>query len=307
MTEGTDPAISVILVPDTFRASFPSGLDAFLRQTAAPTTFELVVVDWEGGPSHQHLVARLRSDPRAPRVTYVPCARRERTVLNNLGVARAAAPILCFCADDFVPDPGYVAAHVAYHAAHPETTRVAIGPGVAPPEMRRASPFLAWLEDSGELFGMRFREPPSAVPEAYFFLANTSMKRAFFDEAGPFDERLPFPAYDDLEYGWRLHRRGMVSELVPAARCVHDHLIWLADRCVQAGWAGTSAALLSEADVPVDERGCHVAKLHVATLRQWWRDARRDGPRVARWRLAVHAAFLRGYRRQMAAAAAARA
>ena len=293
------PALSVIFVADTGRPSFPAGVEAFLTQTVDAGAFELLVVDWEGGPSYLPLVERARSHARAPRISYLRAPRRGRAALNNLGVSHASAPLLCFCADDFVPGPTYVESHLHYHAAHPEPTRVAIGPGVATSEMRRASPFLAWLEDSGELFGARFDEPSTPLPAGYFYLGNASLKRSLYEKAGPFDERLPFAAYDDLEYGRRLTELGMVSELVPAACCIHDHLITLADRRIQLGQAGVSAALLSTPNMRTDERRWHLLKVHIQTFREWCRSASHDGPRIAWWRLLLALAFLNAYRHQM--------
>jgi hypothetical protein len=288
------PAISVILVANTFAAAFPSGLEPFLRQTADSGTFELVLVDWERGVSYGALADRLRSHPGAPRITYLRCPERARSAMNNLGLSHATAPLVGFCADDFVPEPSFIAAHLAYHAAHPERTRVAIGPGVSPPSMRAASPFLAWLEDSGDLFGVRFREPLRPLPEGYFYLANVSLKRSFCDEGGPFDLQLPFPALDDMAYGHRLARLGMVSELVPAAVCIHQHLVRLRDRRVQLRWAGTSAAILASREVRR-----HLDWSDVAAFRQRCKNALREGPQIAWWRLSLWSAFSTSYLRQM--------
>lgn len=46
-------------------------------------------------------------------------------------------------------------------------------------------------------------------------------KRAFL-EAGGFDgKRYPRPSVEDIELGWRLHRRGLAIELVPALQATH--------------------------------------------------------------------------------------
>src|SRR5258705_9018328 len=111
--KAANPALSVILVPDTNRPSFPAGIGAFVRQTVGPLAFELVIADWEGGVSYRPLVDRVREEPCAPKVTYLRSPRRGRAAMNNLGMSHANAPLLCFCADDFVPGPSYVEAHLA--------------------------------------------------------------------------------------------------------------------------------------------------------------------------------------------------
>lgn len=304
---GEDPALSIILVPDTYRPSFPAGLEAFLRQAVEPRRFELVVVDWRDGPSYQPLTEKYRAHPGASRVTYQRCAQRGRAAMNNLGVELARAPIVCFCADDFVPGSSFVAAHLDHHAQNPEPTCVGVGPAVAPEAMRRASPFLAWLEDSGELFGARFRDRAAALPAGFFYVANASLKRSLIAVAGRFDERLPFPACDDLDYGQRLQGLGMISQLLPEAVCVHDHLVTLPDRRAQVEWAGRAAVILSSPTAtPWHERARYeraraVVRIHLAALRGWGQHARREGPRVAFWRLALMSAYLAGYWRELRA------
>src|SRR6185369_7872389 len=165
---GGGPAISVILAADTYRGVHPARLEAFLEQSAGTDAFELITVDWARDPRYRPLVERLASHARAPRLEYVSTAARGRAAMNNLGVARARAPLLCFCADDFIPCRTFVASHLAYHAAHPEPTRVAIGPAASPPEMRRASPFLVWLEDTGQLFGAPLHDPAQPLPPRFF-------------------------------------------------------------------------------------------------------------------------------------------
>ena len=290
------PLISVIVAADASRAAFPGELRAFLDQTAGARSFELIVVDWQGGPSHQHVVDALRAERRAPTTKYARSPERGRAALNNLGVAHAVAPILCFCADDFIPGSGYVASHLEYHTAHPATTRVAIGAGVSPDELRQASPFLRWLEDTGELFGANFRRTDTALPPGFFYIGNASFKRELYDAAGPFDERLPFAAYDDLDYGQRLLRLGTISELVPTACCLHDHLIFLEDREQQMRLAGASLAILNQGRF--GSRGhWQLFKVHLGTLRGLLTRFGHEAPRATYWRSRLASAFLTGYRR----------
>jgi GT2 family glycosyltransferase len=295
-------AMSVILVPDTYRASFPGDLEAFLAQSSGSDAFEIVVVDWQSGPSYEGIVDRLRAHPRAPRMVYARSAGRGRAAMNNLGVAHARGATLCFCADDFVPGPTFVEAHLSFHARRPDPMAVAIGPGLAPAGLRDTSSFLSWLEDSGELFGVPFPDPAATLPPGFFYVGNTSLKRSLVELAGPFDERFPFPAGDDLEYGRRLARLGSRSELVRDAWCTHDHLVTLADRRVQMTWAGRSTSMLAAQAGSAGVRRMHreraAAREHLRSLRAWARAVPHSGPRVAMWRLALAWSFLDGYRRE---------
>jgi len=293
------PAISVIVAMEDDREYATAVLEGFLDQTVEPERFELLVVSWQGGRSFAAAIDRLRTQPRAPEITYLRCPTRSRAAKNNLGIAHASAPILCFCGDDFVPCASYIEAHLDYHETHPESTRVAIGPGLSPESMRCEAPFIAWLEDSGELFGARFRDSELSLPTTFFYVANSSIKRSLFERAGSFDERLPFPACDDSEYGHRLASLGMVAELVPRASCIHDHRFTLEDRLISTGWAGASHAILTTGEPNALRRARQGAALHLAPLREWCHSIPREGPRVARWRWKLASAYLSGYRRQI--------
>jgi GT2 family glycosyltransferase len=295
MNDDSDVLVSVVVVTDPYREDFRKSLVPFLEQSLSHASYELVLVDFDRRPALAPLLGAL---PTAdlPRVVYVQSSKPGRAALNNLGVAMSRAPLLVFCGEDFVPGSSFVESHLAYHLANPELTRVGIGGGVAPEEMRRRSAFLRWLEDSGELFGVDFRRPEVSLPQGFFYVANASLKRAFFDAAGGFDERLPFPAYDDVDFGERLRRLGMVSAFIPGATCIHDHFVTLEGRREQLRQAGSSAAMCwssAEAARPLERtsRG----KL----LRHWLRLVRRDGPRTAYWRFTLRRAYSRAVRRQL--------
>jgi GT2 family glycosyltransferase len=293
------PAISVIIAIEDHRSSGLAVVEAFFDQTAPRERFEVLVVAWRGGASLAVEIDRLRSRPDAPKITYLECEARGRAAKNNLGVAHASAPILCFCGDDFVPRRTFVAAHLAYHESHPEPTRVAIGAGFSPESIRAASPFIAWLEDSGDLFGVRFRDPRFSLPSTFFYVANSSIKRSLCERAGAFDERLPYPACDDSDYGERLVALGMLAELVPEASCNHDHLFTLEGRLVNVRWAGASHAILTAAEPSALRRARRSVALDLAPLAAWCRSILCEGPRIARWRWKLAAAYRFGYRRQV--------
>src|SRR5437763_1413050 len=61
-------------------------------------------------------------------------------------------------------------------------------------------------------------ERPRAVPWAIG--ACLLLRRQAYDEVGGFDERHWMYA-EDLDLGWRLHRRGWLTRYVPAARARH--------------------------------------------------------------------------------------
>ena len=69
--------------------------------------------------------------------------------------------------------------------------------------------FRRWLEDQGMLWGVTLNHLTGTVPEDFFYGANTSIKRRFLQQAGPFNESFTGLAGDDHEIGVRLSKMGM--------------------------------------------------------------------------------------------------
>ncbi|MBI4261182.1 MAG: glycosyltransferase, partial [Actinobacteria bacterium] len=192
------PAISIVIALHDGRVG--ETIRALARQTVDPGLVEVVLVD---AYCHPGVLAEARevagevSGILQSRVVELP--RSGRAVSWNRGIEEASAPLLLLLADDFVAAPGLVESHLALHLERPQDHVVGIGPAVFPPDDRSA--FMAWLEDSGRLLGVSFTRPDPELLPAFFYGANTSIKRSLLERAGPFDEAFPHHGWDDHEMG----------------------------------------------------------------------------------------------------------
>jgi GT2 family glycosyltransferase len=224
----------------------PEMLAALAVQNVAPEDYEVVVVDYnELSQSTPDAARSVESANRAPHLTlqYHVLANGSRAKAINAGVRLARADLIVLLADDFLPDPGLVSAHLRFHEQHPEPSLVGIGSGKFPAHLC-ACAFRRWLEDSGTLFGVSFTQTAREWPDHFFYAANTSFKKAFFNPVGGFDEDFPHPAWDDYEMGLRLRKNGMRSLPVPQAVASHEHAVTLDERCAAMREAAASAVIL---------------------------------------------------------------
>jgi GT2 family glycosyltransferase len=177
-----------------------------------------------------------------------------------------------------------------------------VGPALFPHPLRDSS-FRRWLEDTGEIFGTSFTAGSEVFPPRFFYCANVSAKRRFLLEAGLFDERFPYEAWEDAELALRLARAGLRSTLVEGAVAWHDHPVTLPERCLNMEKAGASAAIF-EGKHP-GPHSWHAAVRRPAwqlSLALRWRRARAVVTRSPRereqaWRLELDRAFASGYQR----------
>jgi len=239
-----EPTLSII-VPVQEHACLGATLDALGNQDGvAHAEYEIIAVD----SLHRYDWARTVADFQA-RFAEVNITLLElpesgsRARQLNAGIGAARAAWLLLLADDFIPSPKLVSAHLQAHAQDPDWRLVAMGPGL----FRRdasTTDFMHWLEDSGTLFGVPFtRRDLVQLPPNYFYMANTSLSRQLLERAGPFDEDFPYDAMDDLEMGWRLRSQGMRTCYLPDAIATHEHIISFQERCQAMEKAGESAAI----------------------------------------------------------------
>lgn len=212
------PALSVI-VPTWNRSDvLPEVLDALEAQEGAPD-FEVVVVDDGSTDATPQLLEDWR--PRVP-MTVLRQENRGPAAARNLGVRTAVASRVAFLGDDTVPEKRWLAAHHrAGNKAVEERWLATVGYTGWHPRIRR-TPFLDWINEYGLQFGYSLIEDPERVPFNFFYTSNLCLPReALLEE--PFDERFPYPAWEDIETAYRLQKQGLRIVYASDARTAHDH------------------------------------------------------------------------------------
>jgi glycosyltransferase involved in cell wall biosynthesis len=165
----------------------------------------LLVVDADGVvpgvPSHVRLLRAERPGASAAR---------------NAGIAAATQPAVLFLGDDIVPGRELLSRHHAFHTANRAHTAALLGHVF----YRRPTGFMRWLERGIQTNYAGIRGDRAGW--GHFYTTNVSVKRALLDQAGGFDEDLPF-LYEDLDLGRRLADLGMDLRYDRRAAGEHRH------------------------------------------------------------------------------------
>lgn len=300
-----------VLVPTFDRPGLLRSCLASLAAQEVPRgAFEVVVVDDGSGPAVADEVARARAvmpDLVALRLdaNAGPAAARNRAVDASSGA------LLLFVDDDIVAPPDLVARHLHHHAGRDDQLAV-LGRVAWHPDLT-VTPFMRWLDRSGLQFAYEtwLRDGPVEPPYAAFYTANLSMSRAMFVAGGGFDERFPYPAYEDMELAWRLTGMGLRLEYRADALAYHRRAITLPEFCARMTRVGESATLLSgvQPGFPLDDtlplagRRGRKRKLALAVASRLAPGAgKRTVWREERFGAAVAAAYLEGRTRAAVAA-----
>jgi GT2 family glycosyltransferase len=208
---------SVVIPSYERRPVLAEVLAALEAQREAPP-FEIVVVDdgskdgtaeWLRGVSLERPFRLLEQPNRGP------------AAARNRGIREAVGGRVAILGDDTVPEPGWLAAHAAAQRRSANERVAVVGRIDWHPRMRRTR-FLDYINERGLQFGFALIADRENVPFNFFYTANLSLPREAL-LAEPFDERFPYPAWEDIEAAWRLTRGGLRLVYEPAARVAHDH------------------------------------------------------------------------------------
>lgn len=240
------PEISVVVPTHDRLDVLPEVLEALDHQVGAPP-FEVVVVDDGSSDGTAAWLDRRQAEREelegVPRRRVLHQENRGPAAARNAGVERAEAPLVAFLGDDTVPSAGWLAAHAEGHRRRTDDPRptAVLGYTGWHPRMR-LDPFLRYINENGLQFGYALIEDPEEVPFNFFYTSNLSLPRELL-RAEPFDLRFPYPAWEDVECGYRLSRRGLRLVYEPEAVTAHHHPTDLARFATRQEKAGYSAVV----------------------------------------------------------------
>lgn len=251
--DGGGPRISVV-VPTYRRPELLSkSLDSLRTQDLPADTFEVVVVDdGSGDQTPAVLEESARGWPNLKWFTQPK--NRGPAAARNRGVAESTAPLILFVDDDIVATPDLVRRHVDFHQTCDDDSVGMVGHVTWHPELP-VSDFMCWLDASGLQFAFDTMAAGTVErPWEAFYTCNLSLPRRLLEDAGGFDDRFPYPAFEDIDLGLRLAHLGFRLEYLPSALAWHNRAVTLEVFCRRMRAVGESAVLLREAqpDLPVD-------------------------------------------------------
>jgi len=194
------------------------------KQAAGTPAFEVIVID-DASPDDTPAYLAGYAGPLTLRWVRQE-SNRGRAAARNAGLRIASGDLILFLDDDMEVVPAFVAAHAAFHGmavgqgrrASDGPPRVGIGNVTNAPEITD-SPIIRYMSTRG---AQKIRDG-RPLPWRYFSTNNSSVPRADLEAVGLFDEDFRTYGFEDLELGYRLHRRGLSFGFVPAAESLHIH------------------------------------------------------------------------------------
>jgi len=223
----TRPRVSVV-IPTYNRAELlRETLQQLTRQSLGPDEFEVIVAD-DGSRDGTRAVVDSFSDRLRTGYHFQEDLGFRAGAARNGGARLASAPILCFIDTGVLPGPDFLRSHLAQHADGVPAAVSGYAYGYNPDGYPlkeagdlvgrlRPEEILARFGDSPDFRDVRhehfaqcgFDLDSRAIPWNMFFTINCSMPTDEFWAVGGFDESFVGWGAEDVELGFRLHRRGL--------------------------------------------------------------------------------------------------
>jgi len=183
------PSVSVVVATLNRSRYLQLCLQALALQTAAPQSFEIIVVD-NGSTDDTAAVVRTFCAAKGPVTHYLPEPRQGLSIARNSGWRAGKGAIIAFTDDDAVPDPDWVARIMARFEALDADVAV-LGGEIAP---IWEAPRPAWL--TNEMLrplsaGLLWGPTPRMLRDTEWLMeVNIAYRRVHLAEFGGFPEQL---------------------------------------------------------------------------------------------------------------------
>lgn len=233
--------ISVIIPTRNRAAILQKTLNAYALQTARDEILEVLVVDDGSTDDTPGVVAEMSRTCAVP----ILCLRQEHrgsAAARNSGIRAARGELVLLGDDDVIPVSTTVAEHLAWQARYPDPAVAVVGSIFCSPEVH-PTPLMKWWGLNGLRFDPPYMKAGGEVSWAAGLFLNTSVKAAFLKTNELFDERFQAYGYEDVEFGYRLTKKGIRMIYNPAAVGYHYKQISFSEMCRRVRFMSTTPSL----------------------------------------------------------------
>lgn len=212
------PAFSVVIPTYNRQRVLAECLDALARQSVAPETFEVIVVDDGSSDETEQFCRHFRA---AFPFQYLRQLNAGAGAARRRGVQHARGEYLVLINDDTICAPSLLAQHLKAHTQCRHERQAVLGDFRFPPAAQDRA-LTRFLMASPFFFPQATLQPGTYWEYTYMVTCNLSVKREAVLAAGSFDPH--FRVAEDSDLGLRLSRKGFCVRYVPEAQAIHQHL-----------------------------------------------------------------------------------
>jgi len=244
--KSTKPFQVSVIIPTYNRSKILKRcLGLFFKQDYPKNKTEVVVIDDGSIDDTKRVIDKLKEKvPGGFGFKYLIQKKQGPAAARNLGIKKCRGDIVIIVNDDFLPEEDLISQHVKFHHLFPTPKIAVLGYTTWSPEIE-ITPFMYWLENGGPLFNYSHIKGDEAS-WWQTWTCNISYKKEFLLKEGLFDEGFPYAAWEDVELGYRLHKKGLRIKYNKEAVGYHYHPTTLISSMNKMKTHGASAVIFGE-------------------------------------------------------------
>jgi glycosyltransferase involved in cell wall biosynthesis len=225
------PKLSIIIPTYNRGDILLKTLEAYKCQTAVNEILEVIVIDDGSTDGTAMCVANYSLTSPFP-IRYLCQDHGGPAKGRNYAIRESQGEIILMGDDDIIPSPNLVAEHLVWHKKYPMLSDAVLGRVEWSPDVN-PTPFMEWLAQDGVMFCYGHMRK-GQLRDPHFYSCNLSVKKDFLCQNGTFDEQFPAAAFEDIELGHRLSKKGLRLFYNPDAVGYHHKKMSVADACQRA-------------------------------------------------------------------------
>jgi glycosyltransferase involved in cell wall biosynthesis len=187
-------------------------------QTLDKNEFEVIVVD-DGSTDGTREFLKEFATKTILKLRYFFQEHQGPGRARNFGASQANGSVVYFCGDDTFLEKDLLNIHYNLQKEH---ENIAVLGLALWDESEEVSDFMRYVAPGGPQFHYNTIKDKNNAGFNHFYTCNISLEKKWFD-LEKFDEDLTFASLEDIEFGYRLARRGLKVLYEPRARVFHSH------------------------------------------------------------------------------------
>ena len=195
-------------------------LTALENQSCSKDSYEVIVVD-DGSPYKACQKTKDMVTNLDMQVRFISQAHKGPAAAWNSGIKAARGEIVLIINNDTIATPRLLAQHIQFHRLHTDENIAMLGFITWSPKLK-VTPFDYWLEHGGPHLNYG-QISGNEAKWWHFWNCNISLKRNFLLANGLYDEGFLYPAWLDVEMGYRLSLKNLKLVYDKTAIAYHYH------------------------------------------------------------------------------------